>query len=68
MLRPALAESGNIINMDYDKTCASCRPREYWDYEAHVVEWGNQVRKDQLGCKCLFESLSHALFIARCQS
>ena len=18
------------------------RPREYWDYEAHVVEWGNQ--------------------------
>ena len=19
------------------------RPREYWDYEAHVVEWGNQV-------------------------
>ena len=32
----------------YDKTCASCRPREYWDYEAHVVEWGNQVRKDNL--------------------
>ena len=23
----------------------SHRPREYWDYEAHVVEWGNQVRK-----------------------
>ena len=21
----------------------SHRPREYWDYEAHVVEWGNQV-------------------------
>ena len=20
----------------------SHRPREYWDYEAHVVEWGNQ--------------------------
>ena len=18
------------------------RPREYWDYESHVVEWGNQ--------------------------
>ncbi|KAF8774831.1 Casein kinase II subunit alpha like protein [Argiope bruennichi] len=20
----------------------SHRPREYWDYESHVVEWGNQ--------------------------
>ena len=26
----------------------SHRPREYWDYEAHVVEWGNQVWMD--GC------------------
>ena len=24
----------------------SHRPREYWDYEAHVVEWGNQVWMD----------------------
>ena len=24
----------------------SHRPREYWDYEAHVVEWGNQVGQD----------------------
>ena len=28
------------------------RPREYWDYESHVVEWGNQddyqVRKIML--------------------
>ena len=22
----------------------SHRPREYWDYESHVVEWGNQAR------------------------
>ena len=22
----------------------SHRPREYWDYEAHVVEWGNQAQ------------------------
>jgi hypothetical protein len=21
----------------------SHRQREYWDYESHVVEWGNQV-------------------------
>ena len=21
----------------------SHRPREYWDYESHVVEWGNQA-------------------------
>ena len=26
----------------------SHRPREYWDYEAHVVEWGNQVGLDWL--------------------
>ena len=26
------------------KFMKTCRPREYWDYEAHVVEWGNQVR------------------------
>ena len=26
------------------KLIKSVRPREYWDYEAHVVEWGNQVR------------------------
>ena len=26
----------------------SHRPREYWDYEAHVVEWGNQVWKQIL--------------------
>ena len=27
------------------KELETCRPREYWDYEAHVVEWGNQVRQ-----------------------
>ena len=27
----------------YSSDRSICRPREYWDYEAHVVEWGNQV-------------------------
>ena len=36
-----------------------CRPREYWDYEAHVVEWGNQVTcvKHCGEDRCLFCSL-----------
>uniref|UniRef100_A0A672K3B4 Casein kinase II subunit alpha-like n=1 Tax=Sinocyclocheilus grahami TaxID=75366 RepID=A0A672K3B4_SINGR len=25
------------------------RPREYWDYESHVVEWG----RSQIGCHCV---------------
>ena len=35
----------------------SHRPRDYWDYESHVVEWGNQddyqlVRKLGRGKHC----------------
>jgi hypothetical protein len=32
----------------------SHRQREYWDYESHVVEWGNQDDYQVLALKILF--------------
>ena len=57
-----------ISKKSYDKTCASCRPREYWDYEAHVVEWGNQVRKETWMEQRQMPFNHCCIFIARCQS
>ncbi len=37
----------------------SHRPREYWDYESHVVEWGNQVGS----LKCLHFEYSWATHV-----
>ena len=55
------------------------RPREYWDYESHVVEWGNQddyqVKDDHSNfyfkrakyCKTFFKSLKFQMKFVKFQ-